>query len=783
MLLDFNKLSGTLPMSYQTYGKFKIFSIENNRINGTLSSFDINNSAIPSVYINMAINRLSGKVPDSFRSSNPNINLSIARGNLFECPNIKLDSNYSTESCGSWQIFFPTICWFISIIISSAMILVLLYRKSSSMSRLCKEQVLSWWSEGKLRLNPILHYKEQVLKIAINKLPDDHLFHTKLILDLMERASSTAFCLSCIYIVAMITYIIMKTKYQAEYSLFVYQYLYTTTNIYTHGTTGAVLTVVYLFISTFVAFSLLLVIKPSASNRNQTKMPQSSQELEKAMPATNKPYLILISIHFINLLMAAGFNIIYLYLYIAASSDVLTSTPMSKFEFTILKMILEAFISIYRMGNMSLFIPWLISKLSYVSISVRQINQTWLNLLDAVIIPLLLIVFISPSCFNFMLQKNAKLQIQEQFTVPIELSDCQPRRILDDNQNFFKYMSSIVESPMIGNLVLSTANNIQVCQKTTRMEQIVVQNEPPFIYSFQCSSSLISYYITVFIYIYTLLGTLLPVLKLKLMLLSTNGYLCYIQKKIPVKKISEFLNHYLFSLNENTILESFRNTPVTRISNPIASDDIWCNRSIRYMGSSVISQLTVHIVIMLTFALSSPILALMISVYITVNTCMWRLAIGRYIKILVDNPELDYSMNIQILENSSKDEWTSISNCWWITQIVVGLFWSFMLFDMIGGSEVNTGIAGSIVLLILYSTITIFSKNWVERNSSHSFVQKYQKFAFSIHSYIWINIYKIGCMRQEQELAINSSNVISKSTLVESYSPFAHSSLHDNNNL
>jgi len=206
------------------------------------------------------------------------------------------------------------------------------------------------------------------------------------------------------------------------------------------------------------------------------------------------------------------------------------------------------------------------------------------------------------------------------------------------------------------------------CSQTFTHTNLITQNSAPFYYSFQCSSSMISSFLSVFIYIYSMLCTLAPVVKLKVMLLSTNGYLGYIQKRVP-GSVSKFLGSYLFSLNEDTLSDSFRVTDVdvNRIAENNEMEDrmssYWWNKSIRFAGNSVVSQMCTHITVMLTFGLSSPTLGFMICIFIYFDIMIWRLSLGRYMKIISSDSKT-YDINLRILENSCTDSYKCLSRSW-----------------------------------------------------------------------------------------------------------------------
>ena len=335
-----------------------------------------------------------------------------------------------------------------------------------------------------------------------------------------------------------------------------------------------------------------------------------------------------------------------------------------------------------------------------------------------------------------------------------------------------------------------------ICTKNTNTTTVSTANTPPFFYSFQCSSSLISSYIIVFMYIYSALGTFLPIAKLKLMLLSTNGYLEYIQKRIPLK-LTDFLKEYIFSLNEESVQESFKaeDDDVNRIVESEFDVDgrgkYWFNKSIRFNGGNVISQMCTHITVMLTFGLSYPILGIMICIFVFFDVVVWRMSIGRYMKIISSNRET-YDVNLKILENSSIDSYKCVIRSWWIMQIIIGLYWSLMIFDVVGSerSSVQDGINGSLVVFFSYTFMFIIADKFIgnEEYHSYSFVGFLRYASFYLHSFIWSRIFKIGSMRSiiNQEVVSSDDNLqvnrksSQTSVMNETSNPLSSSIITDN---
>jgi Leucine-rich repeat (LRR) protein len=99
VLLASNKLTGSVPLSFQTYGRFQQLDLSSNKLSGTLNSqFAVAEDA---TIFDLSLNRLSGEIPGSFEDAST---LNVLNGNLFQCQSTdtpSADPDHSTYVCGS----------------------------------------------------------------------------------------------------------------------------------------------------------------------------------------------------------------------------------------------------------------------------------------------------------------------------------------------------------------------------------------------------------------------------------------------------------------------------------------------------------------------------------------------------------------------------------------------------------------------------------------------------------------------------------------------------------
>ena len=111
--LSGNYLTGTVPLTIQTHGKFAQLALASNRLSGSLSSeFVLTNVT---TLLNMHTNRLSGKLPPAFYCDFT-VGMDVLSGNLFACAGDanampQQDASYHTYVCGSANLNDALIVW------------------------------------------------------------------------------------------------------------------------------------------------------------------------------------------------------------------------------------------------------------------------------------------------------------------------------------------------------------------------------------------------------------------------------------------------------------------------------------------------------------------------------------------------------------------------------------------------------------------------------------------------------------------------------------------------
>lgn len=159
------------------------------------------------------------------------------------------------------------------------------------------------------------------------------------------------------------------------------------------------------------------------------------------------------------------------------------------------------------------------------------------------------------------------------------------------------YLNMCVES--YDHLDIADQQIYSICTNTMELENII-EFEPKFVYFFTCKSEFLKRYIPVFVYTYTFLF---------LFKLFDHNFFIGCSKILPEK--------YTACYVDGVLLPAWRGK-------------VTFSRLIRSHANMVM--LIQHVVILLTFGLCSPVLALLIVIYMILDTTKWQMLITRYIK-------------------------------------------------------------------------------------------------------------------------------------------------------
>jgi hypothetical protein len=256
-----NNFVGTIPRSYQRYGRFVRLDLSSNRLSGTLVGDFVVNSSTQA--IDLTVNRLSGKIPGALITAPEGVR--ILTGNLFQCEPDSMpvsDPDSSEYICGSNDFDISIAAWLVAFVLGVLVLVQLRCVFGFSLKPGVEgydpevSRGLSNSSDargfGPLAWVSVIH--EYVTGYAMLTPPASLrlLQHCHEFLSLLLRIMSTVAALSVAYLcVSMVTYIVLKSVGSAAsiYSTHTEQYAWVTSAAYLHGWLPALLMMLYLFAS------------------------------------------------------------------------------------------------------------------------------------------------------------------------------------------------------------------------------------------------------------------------------------------------------------------------------------------------------------------------------------------------------------------------------------------------------------------------------------------------------------------------------------------------------
>ena len=528
------------------------------------------------------------------------------------------------------------------------------------------------------------------------------MYHTLNYIDSMEALVSVSTILSVFFLlVVMMTYITLKIGYGSLYSLYQYQYLYTPSIAFLHGTLPSMALITFMSVAAFLTITFLS-IEPKFPDRRPevSSLNRIEDESGSSVSVYDQIKKLNLGLHFmitcISLTINFGFVGIVYY------------TNIPPIPLSIVQFIYAAMKSIL----IQLYIPWL-SK--FMIKSLRQVHIVVMTIVVMIVSPALATLFISPLCLYKKFQAD---DIEVSYTYPQDNYGCVLRGIYY-HCGFYK-------------TIISESGQVK----------------PKWSYSYQCSSSLLTSYLTNFTFVYIINGVLLPAFNALVMF--ENKFIMN-WKRAFFKWFQDYLED---DINKSIfqIIETEADFELTSIpnQNDDRNDNIKKNHfspkplvgdSLTFSVLCVFPQLCVDITILLTFGLASPILALLIAFHIIANALLWRLALGRYFCIAskVNSPKI----YLKRLEEIFKFESDCFKKSWLIMSIFIGLFWSLFVNDMIGDFHETGGLIGACLTLVWFPFLSIATHRLVNLKS----VNVIQPKILFLHSRIWNTLFRLGHIR------------------------------------
>jgi hypothetical protein len=658
IVLSYNQLSGTIPELLFSL-PYNTLELSNNRFKGVVEGVLANNDAV--VYLQN--NRLSGFLPSSFANASGDVN--IMQGNLFNCnrnhPKPGSDTHAQETSCGSaplddalvvWGILATCFClggvllWVIRPTLSEPVCKVILQVRTAGslmfLSTLRTSNMavnsatyLTWFAS---RLRSLSRSPPAFSSLVLYTVTLQQLFSFQAIFFV---SVSVVLCIPC--------YTILKFVDGGRYSTHTYQYQWLVSATFLTGIPPAIF-IICLWLTASSLFVKMMIFLPGivrapkypCPSANWSSKPVDSADLSKLDDQLKLNWRRLIGCSafvLIHFSVMSCLNGTYLYIILSGSYSV-TIMTVSQVSLSIFKVLWELTV-----------IPSAVKVIKRVSDGASEsavvshpilpylMLRFCCSVLSTIVIPFLVSVCVNSLCF---------------------LDLFVPQAVVSENflYNIANRVTCVTVSLQPVNVTTSLGIErlqpppVTDCLSFGNSQDISTQFYPPFTYSFQCGSSILTSYIPVLIYGFTF----------RLLILGLQK--CY--GLVMARPATDQKN--LIS------------------SQPSVSDLLH--------GGHLVTSLLVYVLEMLTFGLASPPLAGIGLFCVSVELC------AHYVFIVDALPEQSIKSHVggsvtvvagssftEELELAVTDLWKLPRMCMWSCVHLASVFWALMVFDMIGDTE------------------------------------------------------------------------------------------------
>jgi hypothetical protein len=415
-----------------------------------------------------------------------------------------------------------------------------------------------------------------------------------------------------ICIMGLIGYVIIKTVNGTTASTHAVQYWWTSTIAYAHGW----LVSFYMF-STLAAFCVvftLALIRLVSEHRSSNTA---------AFDASAVVRFRTIAVHLVNVIIVTIVNAVYI---LVAVSSVSSSALLS----------VQAALGMFKLAWSTIAVPQLLLLISREP-SLQLSHWIFMVLFVFLGAPFASSFSESSSCFLYLLRRPLSVR--------------------------FSFYIQIVEFLAICGDAACTLLPVTVAQS---FQSLIA---PPWIYSYQCSTAVVTAYAPVLMLSYLVSGLFIPLVVFILFNCSSTGCL-------PAKEVLPAALLKVFSAGESTALKLLNNGNVSELGRKM---------TVKYI---------LNFSVMMTFGLAVPLLA----VAVFVDTIV---ALGSAL-VMLEKSVQPNSMDSGRLKQEFWDSFSlntgEVTRCCYIVLSYVGVFWSLFTFDWI--ADVHGSLAGGLGMLI-----------------------------------------------------------------------------------
>ncbi len=466
--------------------------------------------------------------------------------------------------------------------------------------------------------------------------------------------------------VSMMSYITLKSgNWSIFYSTHTFQYTWVTTVAYLHGILPAILVMVYIA----VGVSGVALLSQVICGREFSVV--SLKKYSRIFICQHRALMVMM--HVVHLAVVLTVNASY----VVAVIRGLPPATLALVQFSL---------AVYKVCWGNILIPFMLRSLTFLSKGEIQTHYAFMIIASFIGAPLISTFFSDSSCFlNVLVASPAVVS-----TYPKPKFECMTT--CSDNNNCSESCGFYPQ--FIGEQAL---------------ESSVI---PGWLYSYQCSSALLSNYVPVLVLCFVMLGLVFPTIQLLYLLASPDSLEGFVSndvrrwliddtihawKWIPSHLISSTTNpvrannkismraHDIvlnsIEAGDNVIAET--DSSVSSMSTETEKQDeavLLTHRTMLFDSTSVVSKFLLDITVILTFGLASPLLAVIVVMDACNLVLLWRILICRYCVLCGEAGDPLWARLSCATDQCSDGVKTGLQ----VSVAFVCLFWSIFIFDMLG---------------------------------------------------------------------------------------------------
>ncbi len=692
-------------------------------------------------------NRLSGSIPFIINNMS---NVNILNGNLFSC-NIDRsnlphsDPEYNSYSCGSDSINTAYECWLtLTGIVCVVIILIwLFYNKQWNTWKVLLYD--NWYKTGLSNDWSNIMMQRTTSTMNTTTSSEDNISHVSIwlrsiiqFITLSNSSSSSSYCkviesLLIVYmIVLLIIMMIINIILSKYYGTFTFKYAWIISSTYFEGISPAIILLIMLWLfllCQLYIYQIICSIRDSlskyllTSNHSNINDKQGDDTSTSDQDATTSSLSRSVSLR--SLGRASSLRSLVSHMNIYDSIDHQTKLQLKSLLIVIANILLVMTINIayvitlassHYSPSIQLILSILLSifKMLWSRIIIIELRNQFseialvsISIFNNIIAPYLATLLSSVDCFWYLLTFPPSLQSNVNMIACSDVALC-----YDNNCHVITECSSVIDS----------AYNTESIEYT-----------PPYVYSYQCSSSVLTTFAYVFVFRYLITSFGIP-LRILVFKYFQNNLLHYCKhckynnnsNRWIYRKLLDGINLILPVLwrpcyNMEVCEDNDSQSTSSEIDSRVVDNDIVLSEMFSDLPQPLLIVNRTRLIItlvtdgaaLMTYGVLVPPLAFLIALSMFVEVCFFVMSIGRLcdiIRSVKDNNHVLLDKLKQSIQHTMESfgDWTnSFKEGMKIVILVSTLLWSFLLMDTLG-SVVGFKASLPIVVVMIISPVVFW---------------------------------------------------------------------------